>query len=154
MQRINISIDLENNEIFAEEIEKAITGAVKAKTREYFHSTIETEVLRIADKAAEKLFKKRGTWGDKPSAIEQTIESYISEKVEKTIGEIKISKADIQKEIDKKMENIEYMIAKEVAKRIEHISFEDYISGLVEKEIQKALPQKVLDLIIRGIEKQ
>ncbi|MCM1162305.1 MAG: hypothetical protein NC412_13945 [Roseburia sp.] len=51
--------------------------------------------------------------------------------------------------IDKKMEDIENVITREVARKIECISFEDYISRLVEKEVQK-----VMNLIIRGIQSQ
>lgn len=149
MQRINISVDMESNKILEKEIEKAIEGEVKTKTRKYFHDTIEKETLRIADKATENLLKKRGAWGDKPSIIEQMIEEHIVKKVEKAIGETKISKVDIQKEVDKKIKNIENVIANEVTKKIECIDFKDYIAELVEEEIQKTLPQKVWELIVK-----
>ena len=66
MPRINLSLDLSNNDIIPQEIEKAIKAAVKSKTREFFHETLEEELERIADKTAND-WKYRSPWSSKPN---------------------------------------------------------------------------------------
>lgn len=149
MQRLNLSVDLENNEILSEEIEKAIEGAVKAKTREYFHETLETELKRIADKTTEA-WTHRNTWGDNPNHLESAIREQINAKIEEEIGKIDVSKSDIIKNIESKMNGIESYIKAAIERRIGNISFEGLISKMAADEVKRAIPAAVLDLMIKG----
>lgn len=149
MQRLNLSVDLEDNKFLSEEIEKAIEGAVKAKTREYFHKTLETELKRIADKTTES-WTYRDTWGNNPNHLELAIRQQINAKIESEIGKIDISKAEIASHIESNLKRIEYYIKYAVEKKIENIPFEKWIAKMVAEEVAKDIPAAVLDLMIKG----
>lgn len=149
MPRINISVDLSNDEILSQEIEKAIEAAVKSKTREFFHETLETELARIAGKTAED-WEYRSPYNPKPNRLEAAIKKQIDGQIAEQIGKISVSSYDLEVAINGKLEKIDDTIAYVVAKKLEKLSFEDHIAELVEKEVQKALPAKVLELLVRG----
>ncbi len=150
MSRINLSVDLDNNDILPQEIEKAIEAAVKSKTREFFHETLEEELDRIANRTAEN-WKYRSSWSSKPNRLEAAIKDQIDSQIYKEIGKIEVTSYDLQKAVDDKLKRIDETIAYSVAKKLDRLSFEDYIAELVEKEVQKALPAKVLELVVRGV---
>lgn len=80
MPRINVSIDLSNNEILTEEIDNAIKAAVKSKTREYFHQTLDEELQRIIDSTT-KRWTYKGTWHSNPSKHEKAIQKQIDAQI-------------------------------------------------------------------------
>lgn len=150
MPRINLSVDLSNNNILPQEIEKAIKAAVKSKTREFFHETLGEELERIADKTAND-WKYRSSWSSKPNRLEAAIKEQIDEQITEQIGKISVSSYDLEMAINDKLKKIDDTIAYTVAKKLEKLSLEEYITELVETEVQKALPAKVLELLVRGI---
>lgn len=150
MPRINVSVDLSNNDILPQEIEKAIEAAVKSKTREFFHETLEGELERIADKTADD-WKYRSSWSSKPNRLEVAIKEQIDGQITEQIGKISVSGYDLEMAINDKLKKIDDTIAYAVAKKLEKISLEEHIAELVEKEVQKALPEKVLELVVRGV---
>lgn len=150
MPRINVSVDLSNNDILPQEIEKAIEAAVKSKTREFFHETLEEELERIADKTADD-WKYRSSWSSKSNRLEVAIKEQIDGQITEQIGKISVSGYDLEMAINDKLKKIDDTIAYAVAKKLENISLEEHIAELVEKEVQKALPAKVLELVVRGV---
>lgn len=150
MPRINLSVDLSNNNILPQEIEKAIKAAVKSKTREFFHETLEEELERIADKTAND-WKYRSSWSSKPNRLEAAIKEQIDGQITEQIGKISVSSYDLEMAINDKLKKIDDTIAYTVAKKLEKLSLEEYITELVEIEVRKALPAKVLELLVRGI---
>lgn len=150
MPRINISIDLSNNEILTEEIDNAIKAAVKSKAREYFHQTLDEELQRIIDSVI-KQWTYRGMLYTNPNKLEKAIQKQIDTQISEEISELNLSSEDIQKAIDAKLGTISDIIASSVAKKVEKISFEDYISELVEKEVHRELPEKVLQLLVSKV---
>lgn len=63
MQRICVNIDLDNNQLLTEEIDKAIEGAVKARCREVFDITCNKELNRIVeDRFNDILQQKKILW--------------------------------------------------------------------------------------------
>lgn len=150
MPRINISVDLKSNEILLQEIDKAIEASIKSKTREYFHQTLEEELTRIADKTTEK-WEYRGACNSNPSRLDTALKEQIDGQITEQIGKIEVSNYDLQKIIDEKLKKIDEIIGYYVTKKLERLSFEDYIAELVGKEVQKVLPAKVLELLVRGV---
>lgn len=150
MPRINISVDLSNNDILPQEIEKAIDAAVKSKTREFFNKTLEEELTRIANNTA-NAWKYRSSWSPNPNHLEKAIKEQINAQITEQIGKIEVSGYDLKNAIDDKLNKIDNTISSCVAQRLEKVSFEEHIAKLVEKEVQHALPVKVLELMVRGV---
>lgn len=147
MQRLNIQVDLEDNEILGKEIQDAIAGAVKAKTREAFHTEIESEIKRIAVAEFERLNKKGGYYGDKDSPIEKKIKELMDQKITKVIGEINVSRSDIQQRIDEKIKNVSGSIDYAVERRVERLDIKAYIKDEVADIVRRLYPQEILRLI-------
>lgn len=148
MQKIRLDINLADNEVLNAEIDAAIEGAVKSKTREYFYQTMEKHVNETADKCLKN-------WTDKGWGSTTTIERMVRERVDSTIkGEISnisVSSSDITARIDKKLDRIGEIIEAEISHRIDGIGLEDYIAKIVANEVQKVLPGKVLELLVKGL---
>lgn len=147
MQRLNIQVDLENNEILEKEIQDAIAGVVKAKTREAFHAEIESEIKRIAVAEFERLNKKGGYYGDKDSLIEKKVKELIDQEIIKALGEITVSQSDIQQRIDEKIKNVAASIDYAVSRRVERLDIKNYIKDEVADSVRRLYPQEILKLI-------
>lgn len=146
MQRINLSVDLEENKILSREIEKAIQGVVKNKTRAYFNETLETELERVANKTTDEWIN-RSRWNSNKNRLEKELERQIDSKIKEEIGKIDVSSADIQKRINEQLENINNIIMRTVEEKMEKIPLEIYISDIVTKEVKRILPVRLLEFL-------
>lgn len=144
MQRINISVDVENNEILSKEIEKAIEGAVKAKTREFFHEKLEDEVKRLAENTLKK-WNEKGYYS-KETPIEKEVKKRIDVGIMQMVGEIKVSRQDINDRIEEKMKDIASSIDYAVGLRVEKLEIKDYVKEVVVSAVRKLYPQEILRL--------
>lgn len=149
MQRINIAVDIENSQMLTEEIEKAIEGAVKAKTREAFQKTVSEEINRVVEKNLEGWTYTK--WGDSKSRIQKEVEARIDDLIRECVGNITVTNGDIQNRIDEKLDLIGQKIDYAISKRLERISLEEYIAGIVADEVRKSYPEKVLQLIVKSL---
>ena len=144
MQRINISVDMKNNEILSKEIEKAIEGAVKAKTREFFNEELEEEVKRLAGNTLKK-WNERGYYS-KETPIEKEVKSRIDAGIKEMLGEITVSRRDIDARIEEKMKDIASSIDYAVGLRVEKLAIKDYVKEVVVSAVRKLYPQEILRL--------
>lgn len=144
MQRVNISVDMENNEILSKEIEKAIEGAVKAKTREFFHEELECEVKRLAEKTLEK-WNERGYYS-KETPIEREVKKRIDNGIMQMVGEIEVSRQDIADRIEEKMKDIASSVDYAVGVRVEKLAIKDYVKEVVVSAVQRLYPQEIMRL--------
>lgn len=149
MQRINIAVDIENNQMLTEEIEKAIDGAVKARVRESFQKTVSEEINRVVKKNLEGWTYTK--WGESKSRIQKEVESQIDDMIRECIGSINVTGSDIQNRIDEQLDLIGQKIDYAVSKKLEKISLEEYIANIVADEVRKSYPEKVLQLIVKSL---
>ena len=144
MQRINISVDMKNNEILSKEIEKAIEGAVKAKTREFFNEELEEEVKRLAGNTL-KRWNERGYYS-KETPIEKEVKSRIDAGIKEMLGEITVSRRDIDERIEEKMKDIASSIDYAVGLRVEKLAIKDDVKEVLVSAVRKLYPQEILRL--------
>lgn len=111
---------------------------------------LEEELERIVDNTANN-WKYRSSWSSKPNRLEVAIKEQIDGQIAEQIGKISVSSHDLEMAINDKLKKIDNTIADAVAKKLEKLSLEEHIAELVEKEVQKALPAKVLELVVRGV---
>ena len=149
MQRINISVDLDDAKFLTEEIEKAIDGAVKARVRETFDKTVEQEVNRIVGKRLEE-WTYVG-FGSSGSRFNKEIRGLVDEKIKDAMGDIEVSSSQITERINEKLKLISDKIDMEIARRVGKISVEEYIAELVAEEVKRSYPDTVLRLIIKSL---
>lgn len=145
MQRINISVDVGDNEILSKEIEKAIEGAVKAKAREFFHEKIESEVKRIAVAEFDRL-NKRGGYYSSDSVVEKKVKELLDAKLTEKIGEITVSRQDVQSRIEEKLKDVASSIDYAVGLRVEKLAIKDYVKEEVVNAVRRLYPQEILRL--------
>lgn len=144
MQRLNISVDIENDEILSKEIEKAIKGAVKAKTREFFNAEIKGEVKRLADNTI-KEWNQKGAYS-KETPIEKEVKKQIDARIKEILGEITVSRRDIDERIEEKMKDVATSIDYAVGLRVEKLAIKDYVKEVVVSAVRKLYPQEILRL--------
>lgn len=144
MQRINVSVDLSNNLILPEEIKRAIQGAVKAKTREFFNKSIEEELQRVANNTLRK-WHDRTQWNESP--LEKEVKKQIDTQVREQIGNLSVSKSDIERRIEEKIKNIGESIDYAVGLRVDRLPIKDYIAERIAVEVRKSYPEKIIKLI-------
>lgn len=143
MQRINLSVDMENNKILSEEIEKAIEGVVRAKTREFFNNELEEEAQRIANAALDK-WNKRGY--DRETLIEKEIRKRIDVGIMEILGEINVSRQDIENRIKEKISDIGASIDYAVGLRVERLDINDYVKEQVVSAVRRLYPKEIMKL--------
>lgn len=145
MQRINLSVNMDDNEILSKEIEKAIEGAVKAKARSFFHEELESEIKRVSVAEFERL-NKRGGYYSSDSVVEKKVKELLDKKLTEAIGEITVSNQDVQKRIEEKMKDITSSIDYAVGLRVEKLAIKDYVKEVVVSAVQRLYPQEILRL--------
>lgn len=143
MQRINLSVDMENNEILSEEIEKAIEGAVRVKTREFFNKELEEEVQRIANATLNK-WNKKGY--DRETPIEHEVKKMIDEGIKEKLGEIEVSRQDIENRIKEKISDIGTSIDYAVGLRVERLDINGYVKEQVVSAVRRLYPKEIMKL--------
>ena len=158
MQRMNITLDMESNEVLSKEIEKIIEGAVKEKTRDFFNDGVEKEIERITKARFENLMKKGGYYNNE-SVLEKKVKELIDNRIQRELGKIEISSQDIRNRIDEKLENIAETVDYAVRKRVESLDIKGYIkeetAGVVRsfypKEIIKLAQEKEMENLLQRI---
>lgn len=143
MQRINLSVDMENNKILTEEIEKAIEAAVRAKTREFFNDELEEEVQRIANAALDKWNKRKY---NSETLIEKEIKKRIDAGIVEKLGEIEVSRQDIENRIKEKISDIDASIDYAVGLRVERLDINDYVKEQVVSAVRRLYPKEIMKL--------
>lgn len=149
MQRINISVDLDNGKFLTEEIEKAIDGAIKGRVREVFDKTVEHEVNKIVSKRLEE-WTYVG-YGSSGSRFNKAVRDLVDEKIKDAMGDIEVSSSQITERINEKLKLISDKIDMEISRRVGKISVEEYIAELVAEEVRKSYPETILRLIIKSL---
>lgn len=105
MKRINLSVDLENNEVFEQEIKEAMRAQVRGIVREEGAALIRNET----EKEARRLFKE-SSWN-----FSSTVKRVAREKLEEAVRE-EIKNPEIAKMISDSIEKkVEEIVAKAVA---------------------------------------
>lgn len=153
MQELRIRLD--DDSILDEEIRKAVKGVTKNLTRQTFDETVKEEMERIANARFERWTKKKGTYNDKPSMLEEYLDEIISKGLKKKIGEINLSATEISKRIDQKFDNldarIEYILRNKITTALETENMDEKIRNQVEKTVERIVPSVLMDLLAKNI---
>lgn len=136
MQRINLSIDLSDEEILGKEINAAIEGAVRGRTRDFFNK----EMQEICKEKEERLKRKwEIRWGGEDRydrLVRQTTEKLVHKTLEKE--DVKIAL-----QVNNALGNLNSIVKEEVAKAISCISMEE----IIREEIRKVVPTAVMEVM-------
>ena len=62
MKRINIQVDLDDNEIFEKNVKQAITDYIKQVTREQFDEVFQAELERLTNSAVQNIINNPSWW--------------------------------------------------------------------------------------------
>lgn len=145
MQRINLSVDMSDDNFLSEQIDNAIRGAVKAKTRELFNQEMEADVRRTACDELRRIVDGN-SWRNS-TILSQRVKDQINTQLNKIIGEIDVTKDDIDKHIERKLQTIDDKITYLVNKQLQTLSLEQYVESIVTNAVQKLYPEYIVQLI-------
>lgn len=132
MQRINLSVDLEDNKIFSKAIDEAVKGVVKNKTRELFEGIAGEEIDRVAKARTEQWAKEKKGYYYGERKLMQRVQDAVDECVIKELDSLKVT----QEMFDEAMER--YMV-----KYLDGSRLKAYVNKAVTEATEKMISEKV-----------
>lgn len=129
MKRLTLEIDLSENEIFDEEVTKAIRAKVREAVRNASSEDIDNEVQQ----EVERLFDN-GSW-DYRGKLKNIVKSAVYSAIEQSVKDLDI-KEIIETSVTEKMDD--YMSYYKVKERCEE-ALNAKVQGAVEKKIKELL---------------
>ena len=129
MKRLTLEIDLSENEIFDEEI----TKAVRAKVREAVRNARSEDIDNEVQKEVERLFDS-GSW-DYKGKLKNIVKSAVYSAIEQAVRDFDI-KEIVETSVAEKMDD--YMSYYKVRERCEE-ALNAKVQGAVEKKIKELL---------------
>lgn len=129
MKRLTLEIDLSENEIFDEEVTKAIRAKVREAVRNARSEDIDNEVQQ----EVERLFDG-GSWGYR-GKLKNIVKSAVYSAIEQSVKDLDI-KEIIETSVTEKMDD--YMSYYKVKERCEE-ALNAKVQGAVEKKIKELL---------------
>lgn len=78
--------------------------------------------------------------------MEKKVKELLDKKLTEAIGEITVSKQDVQKRIEEKMKDITSSIDYAVGLRVEKLAIKDYVKEVVVSAVRRLYPQEILRL--------
>lgn len=129
MKRLTLEIDLSENEIFDEEI----TKAVRAKVREAVRNARSEDIDNEVQQEVERLFDS-GSW-DYKGKLKNIVKSAVYSAIEQAVRDLDI-KEIVETSVAEKMDD--YMFYYKVRERCEE-ALNAKVQGAVEKKIKELL---------------
>ena len=129
MKRLTLEIDLSENEIFDEEVTKAIRAKVREAVRNARNEDIDNEVQQ----EVERLFDN-GSW-DYKRKLKNIVKSAVYSAIEQAVKDLDI-KEIVETSVAEKMDD--YMSYYKVRERCEE-ALNAKVQGVVEKKIKELL---------------
>lgn len=129
MKRLTLEIDLSENEIFDEEV----TKAVRAKARETVRNVCNEDIYKEARREVERLFNGE-LWGYK-GKLNNIVKSAVYSAIEEAVKNLDL-KGIIEQAVEDKMDL--YMSRYKVTERCEE-ALNIKVQGVVEKKIKELL---------------
>lgn len=92
-----------------------------------------------------KKWNERGYYS-KETPIEKEVKNRIDAGIKEMLGEITVSRRDIDDRIEEKMKDIASNIDYEVGLRVEKLAIKDYVKEVAVSAVRKLYPQEILRL--------
>lgn len=141
MQRINLSVDMNNNEVLDAEITRAIEQAVKSKVREFFAASLEAEVKRLVDARTKEYLDKSSYFTPLATLVRDRINTVITEHLATTIlGPEALKFAYRQTAAD-----VEQKIVKEISDKVDKMKVAVEIEAMVQRMINKRVASILME---------
>jgi hypothetical protein len=150
MQHFSLAISLEDNEILEEEVKKAIQGAVRALVRETYQKAYEGEQDRIVKARIHEWSTEQTGW-NADKTLHRQLTDKIDLEVKNTIGNITVTRIEIEQRIQAKFKEIDDKIDACLSSALEAMDLKKYIATLVSKEIKEIVSNQMFALIMDAI---
>lgn len=129
MKRINLSVNIEGNELFEESVKEALLGQARQIAREAIQQELENEIDRITNSKLDEV---------KNSQYYNAIAKRITEILVKRLGdELTVDTSNVNKMIEEK---VGYYLDRRLESRG---GLDSFIEAYIEKSIASALMKKI-----------
>lgn len=143
--RASIDLEFTNEDLFEQEVIKAMRAYAKTIAREAFQTEVEECVAKTAEVWARRLYESRYTEPMTDKLVEAEVQSYIKEQM---------SHKDM---LDLIQGTVQAAVAEyqDKTKQYAQAEVEKYLTsavgmGAIQKEIEQAIPQAVLDVLVKA----
>lgn len=143
--RTTIDLEFTNEDLFEQEVIKAMRAYAKTIARESFQTEVEECVAKTAEVWARRLYESRYTEPMTDKLVKAEVQSYIKEQM---------SHKDM---LDLIQGTVQAAVAEyqDKTKQYAQAEVEKYLTsavgmGAIQKEIERAIPQAVLDVLVKA----
>ena len=148
MKRINLSVDLENNEIFDESLRNAVRDYAKQVAREEFERVVSSEISRIAESTAKSYVSS--PYG----VISQRFNKEVRDAVDKAILHPSFARAEIRTQLNNRLDFAE-SLCRDLLTRLENsvneaiASSREQIAHQTNAAVEKAANDAVANILVK-----
>lgn len=142
--KATVDLEFTNGDIFEQEIIKAMRAYAKTIAREAFQKEIQDEVINTAKTWTKRLYESRYVSPITDKIVEKVTRSYIEEQMSHK-DMLDLIGVTISCKIKECQDEVNKYICSEVEKHLNS----SFITNTIQKEIEKAIPQVVLDVLMK-----
>ena len=143
--KATIDLEFTNGDLFEQEVIKAMRAYAKTIAREAFQNEIQECIVDTAKVWAERLYERRYYEPVTDKLVKEEVQSYIKEKMShKDILDL------IQGTTLAKIKESQDEVREYVKSEVEKYLTSAFIVNTIQSEIEKAVPQAVLDVLMKS----
>lgn len=143
--RVSVDLEFTNGDLFEQEVLNAMRAYAKAIAREAFQDEIQECVVDVAKVWTKKLYESRYSEPMTDKLVRAEVQSYIKEQMSHKDMLDLIQKTTLAKVKESQDEVREYVKAE-----VEKYLTSAFIVKTIQSEIEKAVPQAVLDVLMKS----
>lgn len=150
MKRINIQVDLDDNEIFEKNVKQAITDYIKQVTREQFAEVFQAELERLINSAVQNVIDNPSWWQ------REEIRRKISVKANEFMKEAGVYKEELLDKASKVMNQLCKSAGDKVSEAIGAYNqivsgLDDKINNEIRKRVDIAIQNEMTKIIMHSL---
>ncbi|MBQ9739926.1 MAG: hypothetical protein IJV91_03200 [Kiritimatiellae bacterium] len=140
MSRVTINVDLDTNEVFSAEMQKAIESEVRKITREQVSAVLEDEIKRLI-RARLNEYEKASQW----SQVQQKFNAAVDAQVQLQLKETKLTRPEIEAMVEKHLRHIDVVAQKKLD------GIDATISRVIDRTVKSLFSDKISSAFAKAI---
>ena len=145
-KRLQLSIDIDTNDLLEKEIIELIRSEVKSKTREWFQQEIDEEINRMIGVRISKWTTTHGNH-QFDTQFNKILNEKIDAAVKSCLDAFVVTAEMVKNRIDSKLGYIDLQINSAVKNKVDALNLNDFVSEYVRKRVDEVLTQEIVKIV-------
>lgn len=142
--KATVDLEFTNGDLFEQEVIKAMRAYAKTIAREAFQAEIQECVVDTAKAWAKRLYDSRYTEPLTDKIVKEAVQSYIAEQVSRK-RVLDLIQSTVLDQIKECRDEAKEYVQSEMEKYLNGA----FVSDIIQKEIEKSVPQAVLNVLMK-----